>query len=57
MALVGYRIDVGPAYVSLQPLGVSAVVYKSNPWPIVGEGTPDTEGPIYVGNVLVGLQL
>jgi hypothetical protein len=56
MALVGYRVDVGPAYALLQPLGTAAVVYRSNPWPIVGEGTRVSEPPIFVANVLVGVQ-
>lgn len=54
-ALLGYRIDLRDVYVLLQPVGIAGVVYRSNPWPIRGEGTPRTEGPIYMGNVLVGL--
>lgn len=57
MALMGWRQQLGPAYLVFQPLGFAAVVYKSNPWPIRGQGRPTTEGPIYVGNILLGLTL
>ena len=56
-AVVGWRFDVGPVYVLVQPLGIGAVVYRSNPWEIVGEGRRTTEPPFYVGNVMLGLQL
>jgi hypothetical protein len=55
MAVAGWRYSVGPLYAAIQPLGIAAVVYKSNPWPIRGEGSPRTEGPIYVGNILFGV--
>lgn len=57
LATAGWRFDVGPAYALVQPLGIGAVVYRSNPWEIVGEGRKTTEPPIFVGNVVLGLQL
>lgn len=55
MATLGWRFGVGPLYAVLQPVGLGAVVYKSKPWAIEGRtGRPRTEGPIYVGNVLLG---
>jgi len=56
MAVAGWRFGVGPLYFAIQPLGISNVLNRTNPWPIEGRGTPRTEGPIYVGNVLFGLQ-
>lgn len=56
MAVGGWRFGLGPLYVAIQPLGVAAVVHKTNPWPIRGQGSPRFEGPIYVGNILLGLQ-
>ncbi len=56
LATLGWRIEVGPVYALVQPLGIGAVVYRSNPWEIVGEGRRTTEPPIYVGNVVLGLQ-
>jgi hypothetical protein len=53
---VGWRFEVGPVYALLQPIGIGAVVYRSNPWEIVGEGRRTSEPPIYVGNVLLGMQ-
>lgn len=55
-AVVGWRFEVGPVYALLQPIGIGAVVYRSNPWEIVGEGRRTSEPPIYVGNVLLGMQ-
>jgi hypothetical protein len=57
LATAGWRFDVGPAYALVQPLGIGAVVYRSNPWEVVGEGRKTTEPPIFVGNVVLGLQL
>jgi hypothetical protein len=57
MATVGWRFEFGPAYALVQPLGIGAVVYRSNPWEIVGAGRRTTEPPIFVGNVLLGVQL
>lgn len=54
MAVAGWRISFGPAHLLLQPVGFGYVFYKSNPWPIEGEGKPAQEGPIYVGNVVAG---
>lgn len=56
-ALLGWRQDLGRAYVVVQPLGLASVVYRSNPWPIAGEGVRRTEPPIYIGNILVGVTL
>jgi hypothetical protein len=56
MATAGWRFEVGPVYALLQPLGIGSVVYRSNPWAIVGEGRRTTEPPVYVGNVLLGVQ-
>lgn len=56
MALLGWRFEAGPVYLLLQPLGAGAVVYRSNPWEIVGEGRRTTEPPIFVGNVVLGVQ-
>ncbi len=56
MAVAGWRFGVGPLYFAIQPLGISNVLNRTNPWPIEGRGTPRTEGPIYVGNVLFGVQ-
>ncbi|MCA9585892.1 MAG: hypothetical protein KC657_11095 [Myxococcales bacterium] len=56
MALAGWRVEVGPVYALVQPLGIASVVYRSNPWPIAGEGKRTTEPPIYVGNVALGVQ-
>ncbi|MEM1347441.1 MAG: hypothetical protein AAGI01_02725 [Myxococcota bacterium] len=56
MGSIGYRLELGRFYTSIQPLGAAAVVYKSNPWPIEGQGVPRTEGPFYVGNVAIGWQ-
>jgi len=53
-ALLGWRQAFGPVYVAVQPLGLASVVYRSNPWPIAGEGTRRTEPPINIGNVVVG---
>ncbi len=55
-AVVGWRFELGPVYALLQPLGIGAVVYRSNPWLIVGEGRQTSEPPIFVGNVLLGMQ-
>ena len=55
MAVAGWRFSVGPLYALIQPLGIGAVVYKSNPWPIRGQGSPSAEAPIYVGNVMFGV--
>lgn len=57
LATAGWRFEVGPAYALVQPLGIGAVVYRSNPWAIVGEGRKTTEPPIYIGNLVLGLQL
>jgi hypothetical protein len=57
MGLAGWRLEVGPLYVLVQPLGIAAVVYRSNPWAIQGEGRRTTEPPIYVGNITLGFQL
>jgi hypothetical protein len=56
MATIGWRIEAGPVYALLQPLGIGAVVYRSNPWAIVGEGRRTSEPPIFIGNVVVGVQ-
>lgn len=57
IATAGWRFAFGPLYAVLQPVGIGAVVYKSNPWPIQGRsGAPRTEGPIFVGNVMLGYQ-
>jgi hypothetical protein len=56
LAVAGWRFEAGPVYALVQPLGIGAVVYRSNPWEIVGEGRKTTEPPIFVGNVVVGLQ-
>jgi hypothetical protein len=56
LACAGWRFEAGPVYALLQPLGIGAVVYRSNPWAIVGEGRRATEPPIFVGNVLLGMQ-
>ncbi len=57
LASIGWRFEAGPVYALLQPLGAGAVVYRSNPWAIVGEGRRTTEPPIFIGNVVLGLQL
>ena len=54
MALAGWRLRFGRAHLLLQPIGLGMVVFKSHPWPIRGQGSPRVEGPIYVGNVLLG---
>jgi hypothetical protein len=54
-ALVGWRQEVGRFYGVLQPVGLAAVVYRSNPWPVAGEGVRRSEPPIYMGNVVVGV--
>jgi hypothetical protein len=51
----GWRFAVGPLYAAIQPVGLAAVLAKSNPWPIRGQGSPNSEGPIYLGNVLFGV--
>jgi hypothetical protein len=56
LAVAGWRFEAGPVYALVQPLGIGAVVYRSNPWEIVGEGRKTTEPPIFVGNVLLGMQ-
>jgi hypothetical protein len=56
LANVGWRFEVGPVYALVQPLGLGAVVYRSNPWAIVGEGRKTSEPPIFIGNVLLGFQ-
>jgi len=56
MGAVGYRLEFGRFYTSIQPLGAAMVVFKSNPWPIEGIGVARTEGPFYVGNVAIGWQ-
>jgi hypothetical protein len=56
LACAGWRFEAGPVYALVQPLGMGAVVYRSNPWTIVGEGRRTTEPPIFVGNVLLGTQ-
>jgi hypothetical protein len=56
MAVAGWRFGVGPVYFAIQPLGIANVLNRTNPWPIEGKGSPRTEGPIYVGNVLFGVQ-
>ena len=56
MALVGWRFEAGPVYALLQPVGISSVVYRSNPWEIVGQGRRTSEPPIYIANVIVGAQ-
>ncbi len=57
MLTAGWRFGVGPLYMAIQPVGIANVFYRSNPWPIEGRaGRPRTEGPIYVGNVLLGVQ-
>jgi hypothetical protein len=56
LACVGWRFEAGPVYALLQPIGIGAVVYRSNPWAIVGEGRRTSEPPIFVGNVLLGMQ-
>ncbi len=53
MATLGWAFRLGPFSMSIDPLGISGVVYKSNPWPIDGE-VARREGPIYVGNVTLG---
>jgi hypothetical protein len=57
LATAGWRFEAGPVYALVQPLGLGAVVYRSNPWAIVGEGRKTSEPPIYIGNVVLGLQL
>jgi hypothetical protein len=57
LAVAGWRFEFGPVYGLLQPLGIGAVVYRSNPWAIVGEGRRTTEPPIYIGNLALGVQL
>jgi len=56
LANIGWRFEVGPVYALVQPLGLGAVVYRSHPWAIVGEGRKTTEPPIFIGNVLLGAQ-
>jgi hypothetical protein len=56
MALVGWRFEAGPVYVLLQPAGISSIVYRSNPWEIVGEGRQTSEPPIYIANIMLGAQ-
>ncbi|MFN7683800.1 MAG: hypothetical protein ACK5QT_00095 [Oligoflexia bacterium] len=56
MAVAGWRFDFGPLYALVQPLGIGSVLYRSNPWEIVGEGRRTTEPPIFVANILVGWQ-
>jgi hypothetical protein len=56
MALVGWRFEAGPVYALLQPVGISSVVYRSNPWEIVGQGRRTSEPPIYIANVILGAQ-
>jgi hypothetical protein len=54
--VAGWRFEAGPVYALVQPLGLASVVYRSNPWPVRGEGTRRTEPPIYVANVALGVQ-
>lgn len=56
MALLGWRFEAGPVYALLQPVGISSVVYRSNPWVIVGQGRQTSEAPIYIANVHLGAQ-
>ena len=56
MALAGWRFDVGPVYALIQPLGIASVIYRSNPWPVAGV-VNTSERPIYVGNIVLGVQL
>jgi hypothetical protein len=56
MGLAGWRLEVGPLYALVQPLGIAAVIYRSNPWAIQGEGRRTSEPPIYVGNITLGVQ-
>jgi hypothetical protein len=53
MLTAGWSPRFGRFYMSIDPLGISGVIYKSNPWPIDGE-VARREGPIYVGNVMLG---
>lgn len=53
MLTAGWSPRFGRFYMSIDPLGISGVIYKSNPWPIDGE-TARREGPIYVGNITLG---
>jgi hypothetical protein len=55
MAAAGWRVSCNGLHLLLQPAGFGYVAYKSDPWPIEGQGTPRTEGPFYVGNVIAGL--
>lgn len=57
LTCAGWRFEAGPVYALVQPLGIGAVVYRSNPWPIVGEGQRTTEPPIFIANVVLGMQL
>ncbi len=57
LATLGWPFEAGPVYALVQPLGTGAVVYRSNPWAIVGEGRRTSEPPIFIGNVALGLQL
>jgi hypothetical protein len=56
LAVAGWRFEIGSVYALVQPLGIGAVVYRSNPWAIVGQGRRTTEPPIFVGNVVLGWQ-
>jgi hypothetical protein len=56
LAVAGWRFEAGSVYALVQPLGLGAVVYRSNPWEIVGEGRKTSESPIFVGNISLGLQ-
>ncbi len=56
LAVAGWRFEFGSVYALVQPLGVGAVVYRSNPWETVGEGRKTSESPIFVGNIALGVQ-
>jgi hypothetical protein len=56
LAVAGWRFEVGGFYALVQPLGLGAVVYRSNPWAIVGQGRRTSEPPIFIGNVALGWQ-
>jgi hypothetical protein len=53
MATLGWALHAGPFFMSISPLGLGGVIYKSNPWPIDGT-VVRRECPIYVGNVTLG---
>ena len=57
MAVVGWRFQFGRFYTVVQPLGLGVVFHKTNPWPVMGQGRPTAEAPIYVGNLVVGIRI